>query len=136
MARFEDDDDDDDARSGASTGDGGSRAGQPAEIGARHILVMHEESQSRPEGVERSRAEARVRATECLVKLRGGADFTEMVEAYSDEPGAAERGGDLGMFSRDVMVKPFADAAFGLKVGEVSELVETVFGFHLIKRTR
>jgi len=110
--------------------------GQPAEVGARHILVMHDDSQSKPEGVERTREEARARATECLIKLRGGSDFTEMVNEYSDEPGAAARGGDLGLFSRDVMVKPFADAAFALEVGEVSELVETVFGFHIIKRTR
>ncbi len=121
----------DDEPTGGPTPDG-----QPSEVGARHILVMHNDSQSRPDEVDRSREEARARATECLIKLRGGADFTEMVNEYSDEPGAAARGGDLGLFSRDVMVKPFADAAFSLEVGEVSELVETVFGFHIIKRTR
>jgi len=58
-----------------------------------------------------------------------------MVKAYSDEPGAVERAGDLGVFDRSQMVKPFADMAFALKVGEVSEIVETVYGFHIIKRT-
>jgi parvulin-like peptidyl-prolyl isomerase len=110
-------------------------AKQPKEIGARHVLVMHAESQRKPEGVDRTRAEARKRAEECLLKLRSGADFGAMVKEYSDEPGAAERGGDLGVFERNSMVKGFADAAFSLRVGEVSEIVETPFGFHIIKRT-
>ena len=58
-----------------------------------------------------------------------------MVKQYTDEPGGAERSGDLGTFERGTMVKPFADAAFGLKVGEVSEVVETKYGFHIIRRT-
>lgn len=110
-------------------------AKQPKEIGARHVLVMHAESQRKPEGVTRTRAEARKRAEECLLKLRGGADFDAIVKECSDEPGAAERGGDLGVFERTAMVRSFADAAFSLRVGEVSEIVETPFGFHIIKRT-
>ena len=106
------------------------------EIGARHVLVMHLESQAKPATVTRTKDEARARAQECLRKLRSGADFTEMVIEYSDEPGASERGGDLGLFTRDVMVIDFSDAAFSLKVGEVSEVVETTYGFHVIKRTR
>lgn len=110
-------------------------ARQPHEIGARHILVMHSSSKGKPEGVRRTREEARARAQEALLKIRGGASFDKMVGDYSDEPGAAERGGDLGVFERSVMVKTFADASFSLKVGEVSEVVETPFGFHIIKRT-
>jgi peptidyl-prolyl cis-trans isomerase NIMA-interacting 1 len=110
--------------------------GGPIEIGARHVLVMHNNSQQKPEGITRTRNEALERAKECLLKLRGGADFTEMVGEYSDEPGSGERGGDLGVFKRDVMVKAFSDAAFQLKVGEVSEIVETSYGWHIIKRTR
>lgn len=110
--------------------------GSPAEIGARHILVMHMNSQQKPEGITRTREEALERAKEVLLKLRGGADFTEMVSEYTDEPGGVERGGDLGVFKRDVMVKPFSDAAFKLKVGEVSEVIETSYGWHVIKRTR
>jgi NIMA-interacting peptidyl-prolyl cis-trans isomerase 1 len=109
---------------------------EPDEIGARHVLIMHAESQAKPENVTRSRDEAKKRAEECLHKVRSGDDFSALVGAYSDEPGAAERGGDLGLFKREVMVKDFSDAAFSLKVGEVSELVETTYGFHIIKRTR
>jgi hypothetical protein len=110
-------------------------ASQPTQIGAKHILVMHDESQSKPPNLNRPRAEAMKRARECLLKIRGGANFEEMVKEYTDEPGGAERNGDLGVFDRATMVKPFADAAFALKVGEVSEIVETKFGFHIIKRT-
>ncbi|AGP40686.1 hypothetical protein SCE1572_43085 [Sorangium cellulosum So0157-2] len=110
-------------------------ASQPKQIGARHILVMHDGSKSRPEGVRRTRDEARARAQEALLKIRGGAAFEDVVAEYSDEPGAKERGGDLGVFERGVMVKGFADVAFALKVGEVSEVVETPFGFHIIQRT-
>jgi peptidyl-prolyl cis-trans isomerase NIMA-interacting 1 len=110
-------------------------ARQPTEIGARHILIMHAQSKSKPPNVTRTRDEARARAEEMLVKIRKGASFEEMVNEYSDEPGSAERKGDLGVFDRAQMVKPFADAAFGLQVGQVSEIVETPFGFHVIKRT-
>jgi NIMA-interacting peptidyl-prolyl cis-trans isomerase 1 len=110
-------------------------ARQPKEIGARHILIMHEKSKSKPESLKRTREEAKKRAEECLLKIHRGARFEDEVREYSDEPGAAERGGDLGVFGRGQMVKTFADAAFALKVGEVSEIIETPFGFHIIKRT-
>ena len=110
-------------------------ARQPNEIGARHILVMHAQSKSKPPNVTRTREDAQKRAQEVLAKIAKGAVFEELVNEYSDEPGAAERHGDLGVFDRAQMVKPFADAAFALKVGEVSGIVETPFGFHVIKRT-
>lgn len=111
-------------------------ASQPQKVGARHILVMHVGSKTRGEEISRTREEAQTRAQECLLALRGGADFGEMVVKYSDEPGSAERAGDLGVFKREVMVKAFSDTAFALKVGQISEVIETPFGFHVIKRTR
>ena len=111
-------------------------ASQPTQVGAKHILVMHTGSTAKPEGVTRTREQAQQRAREALLKIRGGANFEEMVKEYTDEPGGVERGGDLGVFERGTMVKPFADAAFALKVGEVSEVVETKYGFHIIKRVQ
>ena len=110
-------------------------ARQPSQVSARHILIMHLESTAKPETITRTKAQARQRAQEVLLKIRGGASFEEMVKQYTDEPGGAERNGNLGVFDRSTMVKPFADAAFALKVGEVSEVVETKYGFHVIKRT-
>jgi parvulin-like peptidyl-prolyl isomerase len=112
-----------------------ARARQPAEIGAKHILVMHAASQSKPEAVTRTRDEAKARAQQCLLRIRGGETFEAVVKECTDEPGGAERGGDLGVFERGQMVKTFGDAAFALRVNEVSEVVETPFGFHIIKRT-
>ena len=108
---------------------------EPKQIRAKHILIMHEESERKPGDIKRTRAEAKALAEQALAKIRGGADFDAMVDEYSDEPGAKERHGDLERFGRRTMVKAFEDAAFRLKVGEVSDVVETPFGFHIIKRT-
>jgi hypothetical protein len=108
---------------------------EPKQIRAKHILVMHDDSERKPGNIKRTRADAKARAEEALAKIRAGADFDAMVEEYSDEPGAKERHGDLERFGRRTMVKAFEDAAFKLKVGEVSDIVETPFGFHIIKRT-
>jgi hypothetical protein len=107
----------------------------PSQIAARHLLVMHRDSRSAPPTILRTRAEARARAEKALAAVKAGAVFEDIVAEYSDEPGAAERGGDLGKFPRRQMVKKFSDAAFLLQVGEVSGVVETDFGFHVIKRT-
>ncbi len=107
----------------------------PHQIGAKHLLVMHDESISKPPNVHRTREEARKRAQQALLKIRSGAPFDEVAREYTDEPGGAERGGDLGIFDKKSMVGPFSEAAFHLKVGEVSEVVETKYGYHVIKRT-
>ncbi len=112
------------------------RADGPKAIAASHVLVQWRGSMRAPPDIIRSKEEARQRAEDVLAKARAGEDFAKLAAEFSDEPRAAERGGSLGTFERDSMVKPFADAAFELDVGEVSNLVETVFGFHVIKRTQ
>jgi hypothetical protein len=110
--------------------------GEPKSIRAQHLLVMHQASRNAPPTVVRTKEEARARAEEALARVREGAPMDEIVARYSEEPGAAQREppGDLGEFTRKRMVKKFSDAAFKLQVGEVSNVIETEFGFHVIKR--
>lgn len=77
--------------------------------------------------------EARKRADEVLKRLSEGEDFAMVAKEKSDDVGSARKGGDLGWFSRGKMVKEFEDAAFSLEVGQVSGLVKSEFGYHIIK---
>ena len=108
---------------------------QPAEISARHLLVSYKGGLRASPGIGRSKAEALARAEEAQKRAVAGEDFVALVKQYSDEPGAGERGGDLGKFDRQSMVPAFANAAFALKVGEISAVIKTQFGYHVIKRT-
>ena len=102
---------------------------QPDQVRARHILIS-------TQGLENEEAvlEARDRARELLGQLEQGADFAELAEEHSEGP-SAPRGGDLGLFGRGQMVPPFEEAAFALEPGEVSDVVETQFGYHIIQVT-
>jgi hypothetical protein len=108
----------------------------PDTIIAQHILVIYKGAKRAPKGITRTKAEAKARAQEALGKVRGGAAFEDVVKQYSDDAGSAERMGSVGKFHRDDMDPAFSSAAFALKAGEVSDVVETPFGFHVIKRTQ
>lgn len=109
-----------------------SREDAPSRVGVAHVLVRHKDLK-RAEGATRSRAEACLRAQEAREKLLAGADFAAVVAEYSDGGGAT--GGKLGSVSRSELDATFADAAFALDVGELSHVVETPRGFHVIARS-
>jgi hypothetical protein len=107
---------------------------EPDRISVKHVLVRFGGARGAPLTVTRTREQACLRAEEALTKLKGGTPFADVVALYSDESGAATREGSLGAIERADVAPAFADAAFELKVREVSEVVETAFGFHLILR--
>lgn len=111
-----------------------ARADEPSRIGVKHILVRHAGAE-RAEGATRTREEACLRAMEARDKIRDGADFDEVVATYSEEAGAASRGGSLGTIERADVLPSFADAAFELDLHQLSDVVETRYGFHVIFRT-
>lgn len=97
---------------------------------ASHILLTVPKDAS----VEQ-KAAIQARAADLSAKARGGADFAALAKTQSQDPGSATNGGDLGYFAREMMVKPFADAVFAMKSGEISDPVESEFGFHVIRVT-
>ena len=119
----------------SSTKRSGDSENLPTEIAAKHLLVQYAGSKGAPARITRDKAEAQQRASEALARAQAGEDFNALVAEYSDEPGAAERGGSLGRFQHHAMVRQFSDAAFRLKVGQLSGVVESPFGFHVILRT-
>ncbi|MEM6992716.1 MAG: peptidylprolyl isomerase [Myxococcota bacterium] len=102
------------------------------QVQASHILLMYAGSERST--ATRSKEEAQQQIQQLHTQLQGGADFGELARANSDCPSKA-RGGDLGAFGRGQMVGAFEDTAFGLEVGQTSDVIETPFGYHVIKRT-
>lgn len=101
---------------------------QPERVRASHILI----------GVPRdadaaAKTQARAKADQILKDVKAGKDFAALAKENSQDPGSAAKGGDLGFFQQGQMVGPFNDAAFKLPPGTVSDIVETEFGFHIIK---
>ena len=103
---------------------------QPAQREARHILV-----ELKADADSASEASARERIEEVLRRLAEGLSFEEAAREYSDDPGSSRRGGSLGWFSTGVMDPAFEEAAFGLAEGELSDVIRTPFGLHLIEVT-
>jgi peptidyl-prolyl cis-trans isomerase NIMA-interacting 1 len=108
----------------------------PETIAAQHVLVAWKGAKGAPKGVTRSKPEAKKRADEVAARAKSGSDFSALVAEYTDDEGTKDRQGNLGKFNRASKVKPFADAAFALAVGETSAPVESEFGYHVIKRNQ
>ena len=108
---------------------------EPVErVGARHILIQYVGSMRAGPAITRTKEEAQAFATKLLEDLRNGANFADLALSHSNGPSAPD-GGYLGLFDRISMVPEFSEAAFKLKVGEYSGVVESAFGFHVIQRT-
>ena len=101
----------------------------PERVRASHILIKTDPSDS-----AEAKEEKRAQLAGLKEEISEGGDFAALAKEHSGCPSSA-RGGDLGFFERGRMVKPFEEAAFGMKVGEVSDIVETQFGYHLITLT-
>ncbi len=102
--------------------------GPGAEIRARHILLR------RPEGATAAQTDSLRRLAESLrTRATAGEDFAALATQYSEDPGSAQSGGDLGFFGRGRMVAPFDEAAFALQPGQISPVVESPFGYHIIR---
>jgi parvulin-like peptidyl-prolyl isomerase len=106
----------------------------PQEIAASHILIAYREAMRAAPYVERSKDEARTFAQGLRDRALSGEDFAQLAKEFSDDRGSAANGGSLGRFRRDQMVPEFSKAAFALEVGDVSAVVESPFGFHVILR--
>lgn len=100
---------------------------RPEQVRARHILKKVDSN-----ATEKQKAEARKALEGIKARILAGEDFAELAKEQSDGP-SKEVGGDLGYFAKGKMVKPFAEAAFRLKPNEISDIVETQFGYHIIK---
>jgi parvulin-like peptidyl-prolyl isomerase len=108
----------------------------PDTIIAQHVLVIYKGAKRAPKTITRSKADAKARAADALAKIRAGSPFEDVVKEYSDDAGSVDRMGSLGKFHCDDMDPAFSAAAFALQPGQVSEVVESPFGFHVIKRTQ
>jgi hypothetical protein len=101
---------------------------------ARHILISTQpQPGADPTAAPPDKEKLRQKALDVLKRVRAGEDFAALAKQFSDDPGSKEQGGDLGYFDRGRMVAEFDKTVFSLEPGQVGDLVETRFGFHIIK---
>lgn len=106
---------------------------QRASLGTRPATISLQQVVVEPQPTDSARAAARAEAEDVLRQLREGGDFEVLARRFSDDPGSKEHGGDLGWFKRGRMVPEFENVAFALRPGDVSPIVDTEFGYHIIK---
>lgn len=105
-----------------------SEFNQEAQVKASHILIKSDKDDT-------NKASKKEKIEAILKKINSGEDFATLAKNESEDPGSKINGGDLGFFTAGMMVEEFSKAAFSLKVGEVSQIIESPFGFHIIKVT-
>jgi peptidyl-prolyl cis-trans isomerase C len=111
-----------------------ARKSEYEQVAARHILIAFKGSPAAQEGkAELTEEQAKAKAEELRKQIVGGASFEELAKKESDDLGSGARGGELGEFGRGQMVPEFEKAAFEAKVGDVTPVVRTQFGYHIIK---
>ena len=121
----------------ASAAASASAAPEREIAGAAHILVRYKGAELAPKTVTRSKDEAKKRAEEALGKIKKDKmPFEEAAKKYSDDDASNKIGGAIGNFEKNAMPEAFSKATFGMSVGDISDVVETPRGFHVIKRTR
>lgn len=103
---------------------------KPESVKASHILILADKKAD-----EAQKKAAREKIEKIQARLKAGEDFAALAKGNSQDPGSSVKGGELGSFTRGQMVKPFEDAAFALAPGAVSDIVESDFGYHIIKVT-
>lgn len=104
------------------------------EVQASHILISTTNEDGTPMD-DKKKAEAKKKAEDLLNKIKNGEEFASLAKEHSEDPGSGANGGDLGFFGKGEMVPEFEEAAFSLEKGKISELVESQFGYHIIKVT-
>jgi peptidyl-prolyl cis-trans isomerase SurA len=109
---------------------------QRAQLGTRPATVSLQQVIVSPEASAEAKERARATAEDVRRQLSEGADFAVLARRYSEDPGSREHGGDLGWFRRGRMVRAFEDVAFAMRPGQLSPIVETEFGFHIIRVDR
>jgi peptidyl-prolyl cis-trans isomerase C len=105
---------------------------QPEMVRASHILLMTQDPETHTPLSDDKKAAKRKQMEDILKQAKGGADFGELAKKYSEDPGSKDKGGEY-TFPRGQMVKQFEDTAFSLKPNEISDIIETQFGYHIIK---
>ena len=109
-----------------------AKAHPEEQVHARHILIAIKSPEAPGEG-GLDKPQARAKAEEVFKRVKAGEDFASLAKEYSNDPGSKDNGGDLGWFGRGRMVPEFEKAAFALQSGQISDIVESQFGFHIIK---
>ncbi|MGA2959460.1 MAG: SurA N-terminal domain-containing protein [Thermodesulfobacteriota bacterium] len=101
--------------------------GQPKRVKVRHILIRADAKDAE------ASAKAKQKAESVQKEAAGGKDFSQLAKQYSEDPGTKDRGGEIGFITKGMVVPEFEQAAFSMKVGEVSPVIQTPYGFHILK---